>query len=93
MAEFDFDRLDVATRYKLMIGAIVPRPIGWISTVDGQGRTNLAPYSFFNAVSSSPPIVMFGPSNKMDGSEKDSLRNAPAGGGRRDGRVRGEHRG
>ncbi len=36
--------------YKLMIGSIVPRPIGWISTVDAAGTPNLAPYSFFNAV-------------------------------------------
>ena len=38
---------------------IAPRPIGWISTRDGQGRDNLAPYSFFNAVAYSPPQVMF----------------------------------
>jgi len=38
---------------------IAPRPIGWISTVDAEGRMNLAPYSFFNAVCDSPPILMF----------------------------------
>lgn len=38
---------------------VAPRPIGWISTLDGQGRANLAPYSFFNAVHSRPPMVMF----------------------------------
>jgi flavin reductase (DIM6/NTAB) family NADH-FMN oxidoreductase RutF len=38
---------------------IVPRPIGWISTVDGQGRVNLAPYSFYNAVGEYPPMVYF----------------------------------
>ena len=38
---------------------IVPRPIGWISTVDRQGRVNLAPYSFYNAVGEYPPIVYF----------------------------------
>lgn len=38
---------------------VAPRPIGWISTRDGEGRNNLAPYSFFNAVSDAPPIVMF----------------------------------
>ncbi len=38
---------------------VAPRPIGWISTVDAQGRPNLAPYSFFNAVHSRPPMVMF----------------------------------
>ncbi len=38
---------------------IAPRPIGWISTVDGEGRANLAPYSFFNAVHSRPPMLAF----------------------------------
>src|ERR1700716_875391 len=38
---------------------IVPRPIGWISTVDKQGRVNLAPYSFYNGVSEYPPMVYF----------------------------------
>ena len=38
---------------------VAPRPIGWISTVDEHGRNNLAPYSFFNAISSNPPMVIF----------------------------------
>lgn len=38
---------------------VAPRPIGWISTIDRDGRSNLAPYSFFNAVHSKPPMVMF----------------------------------
>lgn len=38
---------------------IAPRPVGWISTVDRDGRANLAPYSFFNAIHSNPPMVMF----------------------------------
>ena len=50
---------------------VAPRPIGWISTVDEQGRPNLAPYSFFNAISSMPPQVAFS-SEGM----KDSVRNA-----------------
>ena len=50
---------------------VAPRPIGWISTSDGQGRVNLAPYSFFNAFSEVPPIVGFSSYGR-----KDSLRNA-----------------
>ena len=49
---------------------IAPRPIGWISTLDGNGRRNLAPYSFFMAVSDRPPIVLF-----SSAGTKDSLRN------------------
>ncbi|HWX50805.1 MAG TPA: flavin reductase family protein [Roseomonas sp.] len=52
---------------------LAPRPIGWISSLDEQGRVNLAPYSFFNGFSSNPPIVAFGSEGP-----KDSLRNVEA---------------
>jgi flavin reductase (DIM6/NTAB) family NADH-FMN oxidoreductase RutF len=52
---------------------VAPRPIGWISTVDAEGRPNLAPYSFFNAFCEAPPIVGF-----SSGGRKDSQRNAEA---------------
>lgn len=52
---------------------VAPRPIGWIATRDRQGRANLAPYSFFNAFSSSPPIVGF-----CSEGRKDSIRNVEA---------------
>ena len=55
------------------LAVVVPRPIGWISTVDAAGNVNLAPYSFFNAVSSRPPFVIFGSSAR-----KDSQRNCEA---------------
>jgi flavin reductase (DIM6/NTAB) family NADH-FMN oxidoreductase RutF len=56
---------------------VVPRPIGWVTTVNSKGVVNLAPYSFFNAVSSDPPMVFFGANgaHAADGGEKDSLRN------------------
>ena len=50
---------------------VAPRPIGWISTVDTQGRPNLAPYSFFNAISGTPEMLMF-----TSEGFKDSVRNA-----------------
>lgn len=52
---------------------IAPRPIGWISTIDPQGRRNLAPYSFFNAVCTEPPMLAF-----CSEGMKDSARNAEA---------------
>jgi flavin reductase (DIM6/NTAB) family NADH-FMN oxidoreductase RutF len=56
---------------------VVPRPIGWISTVDERGRVNLAPFSFFNAVAYVPPQVMFSTTGPhADGGVKDSLHNA-----------------
>jgi flavin reductase (DIM6/NTAB) family NADH-FMN oxidoreductase RutF len=56
---------------------IVPRPIGWVSTVDARGVVNLAPYSFFNGVGSDPPTVMFASEGThTDGDFKDSATNA-----------------
>lgn len=53
--------------YRTMTGLVVPRPIAWISTVDADGIDNLAPYSFFNVVNISPPMVMFAPATREDG--------------------------
>ena len=55
---------------------VIPRPIGWISTVDAQGRHNLAPYSQFQNVTFNPPIVMFSANQNTGGQRKDSVRNA-----------------
>ncbi|MBR0670243.1 flavin reductase family protein [Neoroseomonas soli] len=52
-------RLGHGLPYDPFKAIVAPRPIGWISTVDAQGRANLAPYSFFNAVHSRPPMVAF----------------------------------
>lgn len=77
--ELDPEQLSVSERYKLLIGAVTPRPIGFVSTL-GPGGANLAPYSFFNAVGSDPMMLMFCPANKPGGGMKDSLRNAVRGG-------------
>lgn len=63
-------------RYKLMIGAIVPRPIAFVSSVSPDGKHNLAPYSFFNGVGAEPMLVMFCPANGRAGEIKDSMINA-----------------
>lgn len=58
---------------------VVPRPIGWVSTLDAQGRPNLAPYSFFNAVAYRPPQVMFASVGTHEqGGAKDSIANIEA---------------
>jgi flavin reductase (DIM6/NTAB) family NADH-FMN oxidoreductase RutF len=65
--------------YKIMIGSILPRPIGWISTINAQGCANLAPFSFFNAVCSKPATVLFCPSvRSTDSASKDTLNNVRA---------------
>ena len=72
--------LDVKTTpavdaYHMLVGLVTPRPIAWVTTVSPAGVVNLAPFSFFNAFGSNPPIVVFSPTNKRDGSKKDTLRN------------------
>ena len=54
---------------------VAPRPIAWVTTIDGDGVVNLAPFSYFNLVSENPPIVIFSPARKPDGEKKDTLRN------------------
>lgn len=61
--------------YKLMIRTIVPRPIAWVSTVSADGIRNLAPFSFFTAITADPPTVCFSPARKPDGNRKDTLAN------------------
>jgi len=57
MPSIDPDSLDAAGRYRLMISAIVPRPIAWVTTLFPDGSVNAAPFSYFNGVSSTPAIV------------------------------------
>lgn len=67
--------IDIAARYKLLIGSIVPRPIAVVSTLSPDGRPNLAPFSFFSGVGSNPMTLLFCPANDASGREKDTLRN------------------
>lgn len=62
--------------YKLMIGAIVPRPIAFVSTISPEGIYNLAPFSFFTGISANPPAICFCPMVRAgDDPRKDTLRN------------------
>ncbi|WP_445454530.1 flavin reductase family protein [Flavobacterium sp. 25HG05S-40] len=74
---FDPNDLEYSAVYKLLTGAIIPRPIGWISTISEDGINNLAPFSYFNAVGDDPPHVMFstGRGNNLN---KDTLNNVLA---------------
>jgi flavin reductase (DIM6/NTAB) family NADH-FMN oxidoreductase RutF len=74
--EANTDEFPWRSLYKIMIGSIVPRPIGWVSTVDENGESNLAPFSFFNAVCANPPTVLFCPGiRSTDQNPKDTLNN------------------
>jgi len=75
----DPESTDPVNVYKLMIGAIVPRPIAFVSTLSLEGVRNLAAFSFFTAISANPPAVCFSPMVPGSGrGQKDTLRNAAA---------------
>jgi flavin reductase (DIM6/NTAB) family NADH-FMN oxidoreductase RutF len=63
---FDFADTESRDQYKLLSGLVVPRPIGWIGTRRADGTNNLAPFSFFNVVSSNPPVVIFSAGSHRD---------------------------
>ena len=68
--------LTIPERHRYLLGAIGPRPIAFASTIDSEGRPNLAPFSFFNVFSSNPPIVIFSPARSgRTGETKDTLKN------------------
>jgi len=69
------DSLSARDRYALMIGAIQPRPIAWVSTVDSKGVRNLAPFSFFTGITAAPMTLAFCPARNRDGKPKDTLAN------------------
>jgi flavin reductase (DIM6/NTAB) family NADH-FMN oxidoreductase RutF len=64
--ELELANLEPRERYLLLTSVVVPRPIALVSTLDGQGARNLAPYSFFNLCSASPPIVHFAATRARD---------------------------
>jgi flavin reductase (DIM6/NTAB) family NADH-FMN oxidoreductase RutF len=74
---YHFDRPDPRVSPSPFKACVVPRPIGWISTLSAAGVPNLAPFSFFNAIGEAPPLVMFCANGEhVDGGEKDSVKNA-----------------
>lgn len=72
---FDVDQIQARMAYSLLIDSVVPRPIAFITTRGMDGSFNAAPFSFFNAVCSSPVVISISFTPKRDGSIKDTLRN------------------
>jgi flavin reductase (DIM6/NTAB) family NADH-FMN oxidoreductase RutF len=60
---------------KLIFNTVVPRPIAWITTISENGKVNLAPFSFFNAITTKPPLIFVSIGKRKDGSLKDTSRN------------------
>ena len=77
---YQTDKNDHGLPYNPYKSIVVPRPIGWVSTLDADGVVNLAPFSQFNNLGYDPPYVMFAASQKANGQPKDSVANAMASG-------------
>jgi len=80
--QIDPQAIGTEAMYKLMIGCVVPRPIAWVSSVDADGVPNLAPFSYFMAITHDPPTIAFSSSPRaLAGGKrgtKDTLRNVEA---------------
>lgn len=75
MMKFDMQGVAPARIYKLLGALVIPRPIALVSTVNPEGKVNAAPISFFNVMGTNPPIVVLCPSNREDGTPKDTALN------------------
>ena len=76
MLSIDFSEIGVSKAHHYLLSAVGPRPICFASTIDEKGRSNLAPFSFFNVFSSNPPIAIFSPSRSgRTGQHKDTFNN------------------
>ena len=76
MLSIDLSKIGVPKAHHYLLSAVGPRPICFASTIDEKGRSNLAPFSFFNVFSSNPPIAVFSPSRSgRTGQNKDTFNN------------------
>jgi flavin reductase (DIM6/NTAB) family NADH-FMN oxidoreductase RutF len=76
---YETDKNNHGLRYNPLKACVVPRPIGWLTTISAAGVVNLAPFSFFNLLSYDPPFVLFSAgSHEEDGGKKDSVVNVEA---------------
>jgi len=73
--QLDFSEFSSSERYHLMTQTIIPRPIAWALTDSEKGSYNLAPFSYFTAVSSEPALLMLSVGKKSNGDNKDTLTN------------------
>lgn len=71
----DFSDLETSERYHLMTQTIIPRPIAWVLTDSGSENYNLAPFSYFTALSTDPALLMISVTKKPNGDVKDTLSN------------------
>ncbi len=74
--ELDLLGEHAARAYPILAALVTPRPIAWVTTLNEDGGVNAAPFSFFNVFGTEPPLVIFAPGDRDDGTPKDTARNA-----------------
>ncbi|RNB82625.1 flavin reductase family protein [Brevibacillus nitrificans] len=78
--ELSMAELARQAKYKLLTGCVIPRPIAWVTSMDGAGLVNVAPFSYFNVASVEPMMLSVAVMRKPDGMRKDTARNIAEGG-------------
>ena len=73
--EFALDALPPRNVYRLLSSLVIPRPIAWVTTLNENGTVNAAPFSYFNVLGDSPPLVVLGVGDRPDGGPKDTAAN------------------
>ena len=73
--ELDLEGQHADRAYAILASLVIPRPIAWVTTLSPDGAVNAAPFSFFNVLGTTPPIVGFCPGDRDDGQPKDTARN------------------
>lgn len=71
----ELENMEKSDVYRALTQVVVPRPVAWVLSEDDEGALNLAPFSYFSAVSSDPPLIMLSIGSKPDGSPKDTYAN------------------
>ncbi len=75
MIELDLLTTHADRAYPVLASLVTPRPIAWVTTLNEDGTVNAAPFSFFNVFGDDPPLVIFAPGDRDDGTAKDTARN------------------
>ncbi len=75
MMELDLLNEHADRAYPILAGLVTPRPIAWVTTLNEDGSVNAAPFSFFNVFGDDPPLVIFAPGDREDGTPKDTALN------------------
>ena len=73
--EIDLRLLEDRHAHDLLASSIIPRPIAWVTSMSSDGKTNIAPYSFFSGIQWYPPVLTFSAVNRADGTKKHTVIN------------------